>query len=561
MPGKRQEVYLSIMPNSCTTMRNYILFLLFYFFSGHIQAQSVEELQEKIRTASDELEIARAESELGTAYFHQADFLAAQDHFFRSLKLAEKKGDSHIIASSYNNISATYFETENYPQAIEYARKAIDAFTKLEDHKGLANAYNSLGNVYYVQEEDSLCLHYFSASLQERIIAKDSIGLFAGYKNLGSLYFEMSDTARGIEYIKKSTRYIASKQDTAKWIGVYITLGQAYVYSGKLEQGKLYLDSCGALLLSYHDNSKREDYYYILYHYYNKKGDYKQAMASFEQYGNYRDSIVNATKGKQLAELNVKYETEKKETENRQLIAEKKRVLLFSMAAIVILSLLFYLVYHNRSIRNRSQEEQRLNQALFTGEQNERIRIARDLHDSVGQMLSLLKMNVSSSDQPDESTGKTLTLIDKAIDEVRSISHNLIPEDLNFGLFPALESLADKINSSGSTRMELDIQEEIRAQNFEKQNELSIYRIVQEVVNNMVKHAQASVIQFTIRQEGQKILISIKDNGRGLDADAIEKSSGIGWKNINARVNLLAGKMKVQSERLSGTQIEISIPN
>lgn len=95
---------------------------------------------------------------------------------------------------------------------------------------------------------------------------------------------------------------------------------------------------------------------------------------------------------------------------------------------------------------------------------------------------------------------------------------------------------------------------------FEKQNELSMYRIVQEVVNNMVKHAGASMIYLSVKQISNSLILSIKDNGHGMDMDAMDQSKGIGWKNINARVHLMDGKIKVQSEKLAGTQIEIILP-
>ncbi|MCY1540896.1 Signal transduction histidine-protein kinase/phosphatase DegS [compost metagenome] len=108
--------------------------------------------------------------------------------------------------------------------------------------------------------------------------------------------------------------------------------------------------------------------------------------------------------------------------------------------------------------------------------------------------------------------------------------------------------------------MTVHIDEPISHHQFEKENELSIYRIVQEVVNNMIRHSEANSIEINATLQSQKILFSIRDNGKGMDTESIKSSSGIGWKNIQARVNLLDGEMKVQSEQLTGTQIIISLP-
>ena len=544
----------------------FILFLWSYNSSG---AQSITELEAGLKTTTNPDSLAKKQSDLGRLYFAQSDFVKAQDYFFQSLRNAEKAGNKRIAGVAYNNISATYFETENMESAIEYAQKAIASCIETGDTVSLANAYNSLANVYYIQESDSLSLLYFQKALNTRLLMKDSVGLFAGYKNLGAILFEMQDTLQGISYMHKSIEFIA-KKDSARWLSGYLTLGGAYLNSGNLAKAKIYLDSCGRFVAHSKAFDKLEDYYYSLYQYYKKTGQLDKAIDNFELYGNFRDSIISSSKNKQLAELNVKYEAEKKQQLiNRQQfeIKQKNQLLWFVAAGVILLCLSGYFVYKNlqyraqRKLMEQNQRQQEIAaRSLFEGEQNERIRIARDLHDGVGQMLSLVKMNLSAVESRDIATEKTMLLVDKTIDEVRNVSHNLIPEELNFGLFRALDNLADKVNTAGETKMTLHIPGAVKNISFEKQNELSIYRIVQEVVNNMIKHAGANLIELSITHSSQQIIIGIKDNGRGLDADAIERSKGIGWKNINARVHLLEGKINVQSEKLSGTQIEITLP-
>jgi two-component system, NarL family, sensor kinase len=473
------------------------------------------------------------------------------------------------VAVAYNNIAATYTETENFEPAAAYAQKAIDANKAINDTLGLANSYNSLANVYYMEEKDSLSLHYFREALAQRLLLNDSVGLFAGYKNLGAILFEMKDTLQGIAYQHQSLLFI-QKTDSARWLSGYLTLAGVYFYSGNLSKAKLYLDSCALYVARSKAFDKLEDYYYTSYKYYQKTGNLQKAIDNFELYGNYRDSIISTSKNEQLAELNVKYEAEKKQKLIDQQtfeLTKKNQLLWFVAIGLLLVAIAGYFIYKNLQYRQRTklqehaQHQQEIAaRSLFEGEQNERIRIARDLHDSVGQMLSLVKMNLSSLDNQDAITQKTSILVDKRIDEVRNVSHNLIPEELNFGIFRALDNLADKVNSSGETQMSIDIPDNIRNIKFEKQNELSIYRIVQEVINNMIRHAEASLINLHIKEDDQHIIISVKDNGRGLDLQSIDRSKGIGWKNINARVHLLDGKINVQSEKLSGTQIEITLP-
>src|SRR5690606_4441713 len=139
--------------------------------------------------------------------------------------------------------------------------------------------------------------------------------------------------------------------------------------------------------------------------------------------------------------------------------------LAIAAGSIVFLLTIFLLAVRNTKIRSRAREEKGMNKALFEGEQKERIRIARDLHDSIGQKLSVVRMQLSNLPAATPSGGafhETIGLVDDTITEVRSISHNLIPEELNFGLAAALVELADKTNRSGKVQVVVSISEDVR---------------------------------------------------------------------------------------------------
>ncbi len=230
-----------------------------------------------------------------------------------------------------------------------------------------------------------------------------------------------------------------------------------------------------------------------------------------------------------------------------------------------MLALVSGLIMRIRTIRARTKEEQGFTRAIFEGEQNERIRIARDLHDSIGQMLSVVKMRLSSmpglpAADMAHSAGVSMQLVDKTLEEVRTISHNLIPEDLAFGMVRSLENLCRKVSAAGEVDVQLSVAEEVRARKFTVPFSLSLYRILQEVLGNMMKHAAATQIEVEMSESAGLIVLQIADNGKGFDTGIINASKGIGWKNIFARVNLLNGSVDVRSERISGTRIEITIP-
>lgn len=491
----------------------------------------------------------------------------------KSIAYFELVKDTSQIAFAYSRISNAFHDFGNYEKGKEYALKGLKLIeSKPETYAGRWWLLLALGINYDDNKEyaDAIATHEKAL----KVALGNERRLASALNNLGNTYKKKGMLTEAEAYFKKSFVYAKKLQNNYQFASIYGNLGDLSRMQKKYSRARIQLDSC----LYYSEKStspeKLKDAYEYNSYWYEETGDYKNSLHFKTQYMRLKDSLENVMKAGVIYDAQERYETEKKEEQNQALqtenqlrtiernkaVSEKWITLTISIALIVLLATLAYLRYGIKLNKIRRSEEQKMNQALFVGEQNERIRIARDLHDGVGQMLSLVKMNLSTLDSQSAVTVKTITLVDKTIDEVRNVSHNLIPEELNFGIFPALENLAEKINASGLTKMEVDIPVEIRTRKFEKQNELSIYRIVQEVVNNMVKHAGASLIGLSIHQLNNNLILSIKDNGRGMDVNAINNSTGIGWKNINARVNLLDGKIKVLSEKLTGTQIEITLP-
>lgn len=484
----------------------------------------------KAESIQDKTSQAAILKNIGALYISWKKFDDALDYYDKAEHLAKEVNNEVLVADCQNNKGTVYEQQKDFDKALTAYKNALDVYTQKDIPAKISMALSNVAIVYKFQKnyEESLKYNFKAIALSEKV--GDKWMMAATCNNIGNLYGEMGQYENAIKYCEKALA-IAKEISALEIIeSIYDSMAEAAA----------------------------------------KAGDYKNAYAYRKQLSEAMDKFLNIENTRQLSELSVKFETEKKQKLIQQQqfeISKKNYWLLISSLALAFLAIAGYFIYRNYKYgQDKKLQAEILKQqdlaakALFEGEQNERIRIARDLHDGVGQMLSLVKMNISSFDTQDPATEKTLTLVDKTIDEVRNVSHNLLPEELNFGLCPALESLAEKVNTSGNIKMEVEIPEAVKEQKFAKQNELSIYRIVQEVVNNMVKHANASLIRLSIQKNNQTILISIEDNGRGLDPDAIKNSKGIGWKNINARVHLLDGEMKVLSEKLSGTQIKITIP-
>lgn len=501
--------------------------------------------------------------------YKQSDYTRALKLYYKVLSMAERVNDSLHTALCYTNIACLHNETEKMEFSEKFAKRAISILEKMHYPEELGNAYNALAVSYYQSYKDSSALHFYRKAIEQWSLSKDTLGLFSGYKNLGALSLETGDTAGGIAYLKHSIKYIRNADLADTKFSAYMTLGEALIYNNRTEEGKNYLREAGQYIPLLTGINKLDDYYYAWHYYYKKKKDFAEALTNFELYKKYADSISNQESTRQILELNVKYETEKKDNKiHLQELAlaqerEARFLLILSSTAGLAFLILLFIMYRQHQRRKtdkllRAQEEKNVRE-IFEAEQNERIRIARDLHDSIGQKLSVIKMLLPEhNDNPELK--KISGYVDETAREVRTISHNLIPEILNFGLLKALEELTDQINQSHKIKVDFSSALDQTQLFLSKRTELSVYRIIQEILNNIIKHAQTQKVSLKLTVVDNFIQIFIADFGRGFEISNLEKSEGIGWKNIFARIKLINGNIDIHSDKNKGSQFLINVP-
>ncbi len=299
---------------------------------------------------------------------------------------------------------------------------------------------------------------------------------------------------------------------------------------------------------------------------YEGMGDYRNALKEKDQYTRLEDSIYNKTSANSLAYYQTLYETEKKESEliaknaSIQLLekdneAARKRFLFISVALLLTFGII--LLYRNRlQMKHKKLLQERFSQELLVSQEEERSRISKDLHDGLGQQLLLIKNKLIENND-----GQTKKLVEEVIEDVRSISRNLHPFQLQeLGITKAIEMTLSQIDEN----TDLFISQEIDNIDgiFNKKQEVNLYRIVQEVFNNILKHAKAqgSFVKLQKRKEG--VHLEIKDNGIGFDfSEQYQNVRSLGLKTLNERTKFLKGTMKVTSKSQAGTTFEFYFPN
>lgn len=366
----------------------------------------------------------------------------------------------------------------------------------------------------------------------------------------------------------------------------YIRLAEVNRKSKNLQKAKQKIDS--ARLYINPLDSIRSQYYLNIY---SSKinfdlGNFKEA---YEE--NYKSSVFSLQfetnkNSKQLGQLNVLYNTAEKE--KKILIEEKKKIqnrnIALGLGVLLVLGvIIFYLIQKNTKRKQYIAEQQReieiqktekllkeqeLNtiDAMIEGQEKERQRLASDLHDSVGATLAAAKLqfdHLSKQINKEASTttlvNKTAALLTEAYQEIRAMAHlkksGVIAKN---GLLPALKKLA--INASNAGTLEIIVEDFGLEERLENSLEITLFRIIQELITNIIKHAQATQSTITLTQHEHEINIIVEDNGKGFIATSLQKENGMGLGSIEKRIEHIEGTMEIDSTLGKGTTIIIDIP-
>lgn len=247
-------------------------------------------------------------------------------------------------------------------------------------------------------------------------------------------------------------------------------------------------------------------------------------------------------------------------------------VLVTPILLLLALGIVGFVVRYQRRLIQQQQEVQELHEsaqqqaleAALLAQEEERRRIAADLHDGVGTTLAIVKLHLNTLNQPDLTEEASL-LLDQAINEVRRISRNLLPAALQkFGLSFALEALARTMPADGPTHVE--VEQLGTPRRLEPKHELIVYRVVQELLGNGLRHAHASQIRIVVEYGPDQMSLQYSDNGIGFDPTVSDQTplpgmrTGLGLTNLRSRVGVLRGTLRHESAPGQGTKVWISLP-
>lgn len=508
-------------------------------------------------------------------------------YMYEAQRYFDKTNDSVQIASVYVELANLYTTYGSYSISLKNLNKALPIFLKNNSTELLYQTYIEYGNLYFKQSENTKALYYYLKAKKINEELENPVLSAFNDNSIGLCYDELGDKQSAITYFKKSIIAYTELEMPNELALVHFNLGNLYVNNKQADEGIYHLEKAEEIAKKNDDNYRVSRCYEILSDAYAIKGDYYKAYQFYVKYNSISDSILNEEKVKQIAEMNVMYDTEKKSQQIELLDAQNKtkdarnKLLITGIISLLIgIFIIIYILIQRNKIAKKNEtiaqqkienilneQEIKTYDAMLEGQEEERKRIANDLHDRLGSMLSTVKLLFSALDtkldtaivENKQQYTKANLLLDEACIEVRRISHNLSTGMVSsFGLKAALEELTDSINDSNIISCKLLCYGlESRLDNSV---EIGIYRMVQEIVNNILKHAQAKNIIIQLNKIEDSISVTIEDNGIGFNVEEKKKSGGLGLASIEARAKKLSGIYQIDSSEGRGSISIIEIP-
>lgn len=529
---------------------------------------------ELAREIGDEEQINKVLVNTGNVYHYKRLYNTALEYYIEALPWFEKAGNRKNLATLYDVMQTFYQRTEQPEQGIVYGKKALELMKEYPDDIIRGHILVNLAVLYASSlprrwEEHLECLNEALriAEATNHIDLKASV-----LNNLGNHYLQNFDYRTAEVYGQEALALHDSIGDMTGYLVSLRGIALCNLHKGDYEKAEAYAKE--ALVLAQEqewDIEERKCYHILADLALLKDRDYVKSQKLIFKFDSLGSEILNDKIWRANEELKIKYETEQKEFQIEALHQKHRSTLLISIiggAALVsgVLALLFLWLWakqkrHKAELQLTQLEQEKqlvATRSVLEGEMQERSRLARDLHDGLGGILSAAKINMSElkngalMEFPDvEGINRIMGLLDESLRELRRVAHHLMPESLSrYGLKTALSDFCRTVEK-------IEFAWFGEEERLEHQLEIVVYRIVHELVNNALKYSEATRILVHIVQDRDRISLTVEDNGKGFDTSAA--TTGTGLEHIRARVAALDGNMDISSAENEGTEVHIEL--
>lgn len=514
-------------------------------------------------------QVSRCYYKLGFNHFKLADYDLGLDYYFKSLKLDEERNYKPGIALTLERIGKLYLNTGDFYKARESFERALNIFIELKDDFRMLMNESCIAVTYQKEamRYDNDSLFYKAIDLYKVLLPKSSKKSPETHatllQNIGSSYRFLKQYDKSLEYLIKSLPIqveLGLHKDSAHTCN---DIAETYLDMNQLSKAKKYALKAVNFARGYALQQERYAYY-VLYLIEEKTQNFESSLVNYKKYQKLQDSIFSLEKTNKINDLRIKYESDKQrlKIENQEsniaLLDAKNSVknqwLIFGSLGLLSVFLLFTISKSKNNAKKEKKQQEKFSQNLMESQEMERTRIAKELHDSVGQKLTLIKRKSQNTKQIELTN-----LTNDALEEVRSISRGLYPALLKeLGLSRSLTQLVNEYDEQTELFYTMDI--DIIDSYFTETASLNFYRLIQECLTNIVKHAKAKSVTVSIKKEKNSVIAFIADNGKGFDLEDSKKQNSLGLKTIFERIKILEGKLSIDSKLNTGTNFILTIP-
>ncbi|WP_457610030.1 ATP-binding protein [Lutibacter sp.] len=496
----------------------------------------------------------------------------------KAIRIYEKTGNVEKAGYSYGELGF-FIKHEDFKGALYYMRKGIKLFEGIENIDKADATYDNYGVLQGMLKNYDSAIYYHKKSLQLKKQKNDSIGIPYGYVHLASVNMNLKKFSVAKKYIDSAQIIRLKRNDTYGVTDNYAYYGDLYFIEKKYQKAILNFKKGYSLSIKNDFTSLQKYCANYLTKSYLAINDYKNAFNYNNIYQILKDSTINAKTNNRVAELQIEFETQKKEKEiaqqkeqilKKELEIKKKNLFSLMLSSIILLlGIVSYGLFKRQQHKRKEfQNKLALKEAqTYNKLQDQRLRISRDLHDNIGSQLTFI---ISSIDNLKFITKKSDEVVKNKLSEINQFASNTISQlrdtvwamnnnEISFEDFQGRVLAFIEKAKRTTTNIHLNYNSTVKNNIvFSSIKGINIFRVIQEAVNNTIKYAEASEITITIYKLNNKLIIEIKDNGKGFNSNTVELGNGL--VNMQHRIEEINGKITIHSKTNKGTKIQIEIP-
>jgi signal transduction histidine kinase len=544
---------------------------------------------------------------IGRQLYNLKNYAEAIKYYDKSSDFSKEMGDERTYGITLVNTANIFISQANYDAGEKRLLAAIESFEKIKFKRGIQTCYNNLGAIFLRLESYQKGIDYLQKALLIANENQNKQGVPLILHNIGYGFRGLKNYDESLKWYEDAEKVATDfNADAFTFTEIYkyravldSTRGKfesAYLYKSKYQ--KLYekllndksITAVNELKTKYETQKKENEILNL-----SKSNTQKNLLIVAQKFElsdsklqSAKDSLQLFSQNKEILQSKLEASIKEEKINSLSKVALQKEValqkqelavqaknttiLLISGGSLFLFFIGFGMFRKKQSeqkaflLKEQTKQREILTKAVIEAEETERKRIAADLHDGVGQLFSAVKMNLNglldrieiNKEEDRFLAEKTMALVDESCKEVRVISHKMMPNFLlKSGIAADIKSFIEKIDENS---LKISFESVGFKDQLEFNEEIILYRVIQELVNNVIKHAKANELKILLEKNSQQILVKITDNGIGFDYDKALEKGGLGLKNMLVRIEYLKGTVTFLSVKPQGTEVQILIP-